>query len=519
MSWRYLPVCIRLVLERPDVQSQSYLGIYLHNESTQRHFCVLVLHVPLDELDKYKLYVSCKPLMADKEVKWCQGFLGKTAAVFDGEDPLREYLEYAMKNGFNLIPLDTHVGNLLSSVRVSVVHCRAIHEEIGPEHFLDFSVEQVKELSKILIRSLPFNFTGPALFLDFVSTGHVNAVIRDSANLARGYLSDTKYLENMCGALVNLQSGGAVGLLIANLRKLNGDGDLMVIAPWDRLLRLLGLSDLENSTESTRISQNVVTVAPSPVHPVLPLVISQKGHAFSWGSCVKLKNDTLVTNHHVIRPFLRLNAVDCSISLGKDNSLLLESREDVVVPFVDLDLAFIQLSEKNQLALSHIKSAPIGFASEQKIANDVFTVGHGLLLNHQFLDPIVSKGYLCSVTHHNPYKSEYPEIPCMLVASSQCWNGSSGGGLFDLNGRLIGIVSSNAQVFIPSVSGLQYEDFKSEKVPLFCLCIPLELVFECYKSRVDSERKDDTLMLSDEVVRTWNLESSFANVFEREAKL
>lgn len=471
-----------------------------------------------EELDKYKLYVSCKPLMQNNEVRWCQGFLGKTASVLSEKDPLKEYLEYAMKNGFNLIPLDTHVGNLLQALNVAVVHCRAIHEEISDEHFQDFTVDKAAELSLISVRSLPFNFTGPALFTDFVSTGHVNAVIRDPSGVGRGFLSDMKYLENMCGALVNSTSGGAVGLLIGNLRKLNGDGDLMVIAPWDRLLLLLGIDDVDSKMACPKKTETALS-AITKSHSVLPLVISQHGHPFSWGSCVKLKKDTLVTNYHVIKPFIRLDTVVCSIVLGKDHSLVLESRNSVVVPFVDLDLAFIHLSEKNQLALDHIKCAPIGFASEQNIADEVFTVGHGLLLNDSFLDPIVSKGHLCSVTNHNPYRSEYPRIPCMLVASSQCWNGSSGGGIFDSKGRLIGIVSSNAQVFVPSVSGLQYEDIKSEKVPLFCLCIPLELVFECYKSRVDEARKDNAIMLSDEVVKTWNLESSHVNIFEREAKL
>lgn len=515
MAWLYLPVCIRLVSQRSDKPSLSYSGIYLVKRESgvfKRHFCVLIFHTPVEELDNYKLYVSCKPLMRNSEVQWYQGIRGTTVPVLLENDSLREYLEYAMKNGFNLIPLDTHVGNLLLSLSVAVVHCRAIHEEISEEHFQPFEVDQAAELTKVTVRSSPFNFTGPSLFSDFVSTGHINAVIRDPDNVSRGFLSDMKYLENMCGGVVNKSSGGAIGLLLGNLRKLNGDGDLMVIAPWDRLLEKINV-ETDLGPSDVKAASNTQT------HPVLPLVISQHGHSFSWGSCVKLKRDALVTNYHVIRPYIRLDTVECGITLGKDHSLLLTDKDQVIVPFIDLDLAFIVLSEENQVALSHVKAAPVGFAGQQKMADEVFTVGHGLLLNDSFLDPIVSKGYLSSIINRNPYKTEYPEIPCMLVASSQCWNGSSGGGIFDLKGRLIGIVSSNAQVFVPSVSGLQYEDIKSEKVPLFCLCIPLELVFECYKTRVDELRKDESIVLSDEVVRTWNLESSHVNVFERELKL
>lgn len=515
MPWLYIPICIRLVSQRSDKQSQSYSGIYLVSRSGntfKRHFCMLICHTPLDELDNYKIYVSCKPLMKNNEVQWCQGIRGTTVPVLLENDALRQYLEFALKNGFNFIPLDTFVGNSLLSLSLMVVHCKAIHEEIDILDLQPFRIEQAKELTEVNIRSLPFNFTSPSLFSDFVSTGHINAVIRDEEKVARGFLSDIKYLENMCGAIVNKTNGSAVGLLIGNLRKLNGDGDLLVIAPWDRLLDKIKVeSDLSLSVSETSYrSQN---------YPVLPVVISQGKHPFSWGSCVKLKRDLLVTNYHVIHPYVRLDSVTCSISMGKNGSLVLTKDDRVIVPFVDLDLAFILLSEENQIKLAPVKPAAIGFSALQKVGDEVYTVGHGLLLNNDFPDPIVSKGHLSSVVSQKPFKSGNQEIPCMLVASSQCWNGSSGGGLFDLSGKLIGIVSSNAQVFVPSVSGLQYEDIKSEKVPLFCLCIPLELVFECYRTRVDEEKKDDKIVLGDNVVKTWNLESTAVNVFEREAKL
>ncbi|KAM3122148.1 hypothetical protein CJJ07_005560 [Candidozyma auris] len=516
MVWLYVPVCIRLVSQRSDVPSQSYSGIYLVNKdgtSFKRHFCISICHTPVEEIDKYKMYVSCKPLMRENGVQWVQGIRGTTVPVLsEKNDALREYLQYALKNGFNMIPLDTFVGNSLQSMTVMVVHCRAIHTEIDSKHLQSFHVEQAQELTKVTIRSFPFNFTSPALFSDFISTGHINAVIRDGDQVARGFLSDMKYLENMCGSVVNGGSGGSVGLLLGNLRKLNGDGDLMVIAPWDRLFEKV---KVENELRRS----NLAASASSQSQPVLPLVISSFGHPSSWGSCVKLKKDTLVTNHHVIRPYLQHDSVCCSITLGKDHSVNLSEKDKVIVPFTDLDLAFIQLSEEKQLALAHVQSAPMGFAGEMNVTDEVSTVGHGLLLNHDFLDPIVSKGHLSSVIRHNPFRIEYPEIPCMLVASSQCWNGSSGGGLFDSSGKLIGIVSSNAQVFKPSVSGLQYEEIKSEKVPSFCLCIPSELVFECYRTRVDKDKKDDDIVLNDDVVKTWNLQSSHVNVFEREAKL
>lgn len=104
---------------------------------------------------------------------------------------------------------------------------------------------------QVTIVSSPFNFTNSLIFHQFTTTArivykvHAHEHDADDVNAAGDYwLSDAAYMENMAGGAViekplnaditNGSENKLVGLVLGNLRKINGDGNLMVIIPMKR---------------------------------------------------------------------------------------------------------------------------------------------------------------------------------------------------------------------------------------------------------------------------------------------
>lgn len=520
--WLYASSCIRIVNTRSDSVSHSLSTIYIVNRVANQvvdSFCLSICHVPLEQLKAgHKFYVSAPHLHGDGDVIWLDASIVALAPVFkSSKDPLYEYIKYALHNGFNFLPLDTLVGNsVLLALNLIKVLCRSVYSTENSLQFREFTPVTVEQLTSIVVRSSPFNFTNASIFSDFASTGNINYVLKNG-NGCYGYLSDIKYLENMSGAMVTTRNNKSVGLLLGNLRKLNGDGDLLIIVPWERLLALVPNLKAEFSCELSKAWS--LQVQETSKHQkifdsVLPIVLFKGENSLSWGSCVLLNLHTLVTNFHVIKPFCDSEDIHCQV-ITRDSTVVKFGKDDeVIVPFENLDLAFISLSDENQALLATIKPTLMAFANTLQVGDVVYSSGYGLIFNRDYLNPLKSSGHVSSKVYQRPFESS-PKIPCMLIASSSCWNGSSGGGLFNERGCLVGLICSNAQVFVPSVNGRISS--KTEKVPLFCLCIPLELILECYRVKVVERQQDVRLYYK--VEKTWKLECYHQDLFEREMKL
>lgn len=518
MVWLSTSACIRIVLSRDSALSHLILAIYIVNkvgDTVVDSFCLSICHVPLDLIENdHKLYVSAAHLHRGGDVIWHDSHLLSHAPALTSRNPLYEYLKYALENGFNFLPLDTLVGNsVLQDLRLIKVLCRNVYSSETAKHFRLFEPVSVDALTPIVIRSSPFNFTNASMFSDFRSAGSLNYALRNGAE-CHGYLSDIKYLENMSGAMVTTKDEKSVGLVLGNLRKLNGDGDLLVISPWEQLLPLLVGSTSGVSSPESLVLSDYQTKAQKATRAVFPIVMYNDNRSISWGSCILLNAKTLVTNLHVIKPFIQKDNIQCDIVVGDNSTMVLDTDDEVVVPFETLDLAFILLSAKNQRQCSYVQPTLMNFSHMLQIGDSVFTSGYGLLFNRSLLDPISSAGNVSLKVYQKPFENS-PKIPCMIIASSSCWNGSSGGGLFDERGNFVGLICSNAQVFVPSLNG--DVSSKTEKVPLFCLCIPLELILECYRVKV--VERQDGITLNYKVDKAWKLESYHEESFEREVKL
>lgn len=160
------------------------------------------------------------------------------------------------------------------------------------------------------------------------------------------------------------------------------------------------------------------------------------------GSGVIVSDDYIVTNAHVIG-----NSSTCFINSGKNTGSLLKKGKI-------LDLALLKLSNKETPS----RLAPT-FYEGQKI----FTVGFGILNNDT---PLITSGYLTKIVY-------FQGQALLGMINAKTFNGQSGGGVFNENKELIGIITANAQ----DTSDGIYEDLG------FCI---LNTAFKLYLETKDN---------------------------------
>lgn len=523
--WLYTPVCVRL---SDSDRVSGICVVKVEGSHLIESFCLSICHLPLSHL---RIHVAAPQLHND--IVWHDASLAAHTPIFLPSDELFQFLRESSTFSFNLFPLETRPRATLLDIQAVKLKCTGIYTAEAAWAFSPLELGDASVSDFISIRSCPFSFTVPVAFADFVSYGNINCMLRGSK--ISGYLSDVKYLENMAGSIVSC-GDTSIGMVAGNLRKKNGDGDLVVVILWHQLYRQLQALNEDESLPPLILHPigkkspmpaplNTVSLSPSArflesnrVGPVLPVAVSTND-GDSWGSCVLLDDRTIATNYHVVKRWLDSEDGVCSILLP-DRTISLGGDNQVVVPSKNLDLVFLRVSMENQLHLSQVKSTKIGKKIVRK-GDLIKAVGYGLFLNRRQLEPLASKGRVSAVIEARPFSAE-DKMPCMLIATALCWNGSSGGGLFDSEENLVGILCSNAQVFAPSVDNEQ----KAEKIPLFALCIPIELVIACYERAFkggkpeaeESLRVGSTPILL-EVDQLWRLKSFHRETFRRAAKL
>lgn len=148
------------------------------------------------------------------------------------------------------------------------------------------------------------------------------------------------------------------------------------------------------------------------------------------GSGVVVSDDLIVTNAHVVR-----NSTTCSILSGKNTGKLLKKGKI-------LDLAILQLSNKQ---------TPANLANRFFEGQPILTVGFGVIENQI---PLITSGYLTKIVY-------YQGQALLGMINAKTFNGQSGGGVFNQNKELIGIITANGQDVTEGI----YEDLG------FCILI------------------------------------------------
>ena len=152
-----------------------------------------------------------------------------------------------------------------------------------------------------------------------------------------------------------------------------------------------------------------------PVYPELEYNFPvTKVHSSMAGSGVVLGERIMITNAHVI-----LNSDNCKLNFGRNQGKLLKKG-------LVLDLALFE---------TDLDSNKINFSRKIFEGQKVLTCGFAVV---EGVFPIVTSGFLTKIVY-------YRGFPLLGMISAKTFNGQSGGGVFNENFELIGIITANAK--------------------------------------------------------------------------
>ncbi|KAK6203389.1 uncharacterized protein RJT21DRAFT_113296 [Scheffersomyces amazonensis] len=550
LHWLYLPVSIRLI-SKDETHAVSGIHLILRlNNSVKCDFVLTINYIP--NVESYKILISDGPDIDNDHsntkdiVSWYPGKVDEHIGLCHSQNQLRKYLSYFKRNGFNLIPYDIANGNRtrnfenLELVKINILDGDFKLKLINQSSLyksISFDNKVYKGLP-ITITSSPFNFTNSMIFANFLSNGSINYIFKDQI----GYLSDIKYLENMLGGVVhNSENNMSIGLVMGSIKKLNGDGDLTFILSWDIIWNSLITYDkrichyspvllkLNRLSSIASIESTSTIINPS----VFPITI-RNTRSSSWGSCIYYNDTTIITNFHVLQPFIGKENIRCEIYLSSSLILTITNDDEIITPFDGIDLSFIKLCPSNIFIL-HSKSSlkPVTKSESYSIGQRVCSRGFGLFNNLTHISPLQSEGIINSKILL-PLTKKSPKTSCMIITSSSCWNGSSGGGLFlKKSNDFIGLICSNAQIKIPNLldenydpkARIKYPDGKDddliEKLSKFSLVLPIEVIDYCYNHTIFKSPQSTILIpeIDSRIKDIWQLKGFHQDIVISSTKL
>lgn len=146
------------------------------------------------------------------------------------------------------------------------------------------------------------------------------------------------------------------------------------------------------------------------------LSLNEKNEVFAMGSAVVTAEETLVTNCHVIAKAKR-------IQISQDQTKL-----DASLQHLDIERDLCQIRAKNM----HAPAIALGNSDKLGIGQKIYTLG-----NPSGLERTLSDGLISGLRRDKNGQLVFIQI------SAPISKGSSGGGLFDDEGNLIGITTAN----------------------------------------------------------------------------
>lgn len=540
MLWYACSVAVRFV-GKEDTHATSGIHLVQRSEagSVISDFVLTVGYFA--QLDSLRVLVnsSNNAKSSLKEIFWYPGKLVAQYGIALNMEVLDE-LRFFKSSSFHLIPNDIlnrqTLGNLsllhieLGSAARNEYFANSTYEPIS----FDWKVLTTVGLSIVIVLS-PFNFTNSLLFSNFLSSGTVIYSFPGGV----GYLTDIKYLENMCGAVVNRADKPSVslGLVLGSLRKQNGDGDLMMILSW-KIIRDLMVKHQPAGREAPQLHNNKlaskipsVVREPREVEWIKNFTVSHSTSVFpirittasdnSWGTCIYYNETTLVTNFHVLKPFVESDSADARCDIFLSNAVILTLTQDdlIFTPFKAIDLSFIKLSPKNLSLLTNSNKdyEPVKPTYDYKVGQKVTSKSFGLFLNTTNVKALESKGIVNSIFQLALHDDGKATINSVIITSSSCWNGSSGGAIhLNSDNSFIGIICSNAQVKLPLLD-VELEEDKIEKLLRFSFVLPVQLIDYSYNYVMN--KSAGPVHLSGQIRDSWQLKTFHEDIVLEPTKL
>ncbi|KAJ4816290.1 protease-like protein [Rhynchospora pubera] len=365
---------------------------------------------------------------------------------------------------------------------------------------LEFKVSHHQQQGdSLLIMGSPFGALAPQHFFNSVSIGHIANCLPRSSRKISLLLADVRCFPGMEGGLVLDRHASLVGMLIAPLRQKGTDTEIQLVIPWGAIA-----SALDNRLKESQFSQSMHNLTVSPFKKAISSValITVNG---SWASGIILNNQGLIlTNAHLLEPW-RFGSTSTLDLLNKTTPLREEIGNRQSLPnlsytgygkisvrlnhldsqvWCDASVVYVSKGPLD-VALLKLNSFPsklcaidLEFQCPPRGAT-IHVVGHGLIGPRSGLFPSVTSGIISNVfTIPGPlYAPEASivetqnssSIPVMLQTTAAVHPGASGGAVVNSDGRLVGLITSNAKH--GSGSNIPYMNFS---IP----CKSLEPVFK-----------------------------------------
>ncbi|RLV96529.1 hypothetical protein JA1_000063 [Spathaspora sp. JA1] len=461
------------------------------NDTIIDDFIITINHI--DHISNYKLLVSH---VHDDTVYWY-----KCVIISEINLNLNKF-KFFLQNGFNLFPRDQFGSKQISILKLALVSRHDYFSEVVHSKMSPFILGDVNVGDEIKIISSPFSFTNSLIFNNFSSIGIINYLLSE-----KFYFTDVKYLENMNGG--GITNGDiSVGLVLGNLRKLNGDGDLTVLISWRYILQLIKHFLPRQPHENDKTHSFISEVSHS-CDSVIPLIITDTKGVVSWGTCVYYNDKTLITNKHVIESYIA--GAKCQILFHNQVIELNKELDLVIIPNKDIDLAFIFI---NPSCLAEYSIVVPKF--EVDVGDIVYTTSFGLFFNPGEHKPIQCKGTINCIYKLPVKENSDLEVNSVIIASASTWNGSSGGGLFSSKGEFIGLICSNAQVKSPVIATDTNESF--EKLSKFSFVLPVDII-EYFYNEITNGSSSSGIGVNANILDIWKLKSFHHDIIIEPAKL
>ncbi|PON61385.1 Peptidase S1C [Trema orientale] len=358
----------------------------------------------------------------------------------------------------------------------------------------------------ILAMGSPFGVLSPVHFFNSISVGSIANFYPPHSSSRSLLMADIRCLPGTEGGPIFDEQAQLIGILIRPLRQKISGAEIQLVIPWEAIasacsdlllkepdstqkginydkekLTAVGRAVIADNHGSdgpiTYFHEGLSTCCPSPVEKAVASVCLITVDDGVWASGVLLNHQGLIlTNAHLLEPwrfgkrtadsFLggEHGASTCSASYRGSRNIRV--RLDHINPWIWCDAKVVYVCKGPlDVALLLLESSPnqlcpiIMDFSKPSVGSKAYVVGHGLFGPRCALHfplgffPSVCSGVVAKVVEAKSplsYQLSQPgnahrNFPVMLETTAAVHPGGSGGAVVNLNGHMIGLVTSNAR--------------------------------------------------------------------------
>ncbi|XP_030480156.1 glyoxysomal processing protease, glyoxysomal isoform X1 [Cannabis sativa] len=488
------PQCIPGV--QVDIMIEKEIGLGndsndLDREASRWHAaqCLKIIDVPASASALQSLFeASVGSLEHGWEVGWSLASLNES----------RQSLKYVSQTHVSLVhPAESGTSSQLGKLttRMAILGVSLFSNDVAKISISPSS----RKGDFILAVGSPFGVLSPVHFFNSISVGSIANCYPPRSSSRSLLMADIRCLPGMEGGPIFDGQAQVIGILIRPLRQKISGAEIQLVIPWEAIasacsdlllkephtersiyygegkLAAVGRACIANSHgpdgHVTYTHKDLSSCCPTPVEKAMTSVCLITVDDGVWASGVLLNNDGLIlTNAHLLEPW-RFGKRTADPFIGGEHGMLnwtssysgsrnIRVRLDHVDPWIWCDAKVVFVCKGPlDVALLQLESIPNELCpivmdfSRPSVGSKAFVVGHGLFGPRCGFFPSVCSGVVAKVVEAklpHSYQQSQPgsargNFPVMLETTAAVHPGSSGGAVVNMNGHLIGLVTSNAR--------------------------------------------------------------------------